>query len=434
MLDNFAAIAGAGLGVGLIASCWGQVKQLLMRVVGLLIVQVTFRNEASPAVAALLNHRFKQMRTSFPTYVAVAKFVRPLNRTQHVGYEMLSEVPTLFWDGWRPLIARLVSKPQVADYTTVTFLRWTFDPEAFLVRAMDEYNAVRSTWATDSRDRYRVIRVHGSGRGRHDNQDDKPAAPVLSAERDIYRPVGWSSEQLGMPSEGRAALDSMALSAEVLDAAQEAQRWFDSQSWYRERRIPWRRGWLLHGRPGTGKTTFVCSIAQSLGMPVYSFDIGSMSNQEFSKHWQQALSNSPAIVLIEDIDAVFHGRENVLDKMGGGLSFDSLLNTIGGIENTDGILLVVTTNNVDKIDPALGIPNGGVSSRPGRLDRMIELKEPGRDGRLKIASRILAGMDEDQITAVVDAGTRDTGAQFQERCSSVALQHYWANRGLKAAG
>ncbi|MBA3707789.1 MAG: ATP-binding protein, partial [Planctomycetes bacterium] len=269
-------------------------------------------------------------------------------------------------------------------------------------------------------------------RGDSDRDGKSAAVPAMSAERDICRPVGWTSDELGMPSEGRAVLDGMALSEDVADAAQEAQRWFASQSWYRERRIPWRRGWLLHGRPGTGKTTFVCGIAQALGIPVYSFDIASMSNQEFAQHWQQALSNSPAMVLIEDVDAVFHGRENVLDKMGGGLSFDSLLNTIGGIENTDGILLVVTTNNVDKIDPALGIPRDGVSSRPGRLDRIIELKEPGREGRLKIARRILAGMDEEVIEQVVDAGGKDTGAQFQERCSTIALQHYWATRDEKA--
>ncbi|MBA3710654.1 MAG: hypothetical protein H0W83_17755, partial [Planctomycetes bacterium] len=139
--DNIAAMAGAGLGIGLLASCWTQVKQVLMRIVGLAIVQVTFRNEASSAVAALLTYRFKKVRTSFPSYVAASKYVRPLHRTQHVGFEMLSEVPAIFLDGWRFLIARMVSSPQAPDYTTVTFLRWTFDPDAFLVRAMDEYNS-----------------------------------------------------------------------------------------------------------------------------------------------------------------------------------------------------------------------------------------------------------------------------------------------------
>jgi hypothetical protein len=106
--------------------------------------------------------------------------------------------------------------------------------------------------------------------------------------------------------------------------------------------------------------------------------------------------NVPCIALIEDIDNVFHGRENISRKHGmmsflmaskkkdgeadqpppSPLTFDCLLNCLDGVDRCDGVFTIVTTNSIDKIDPALGqprkLPDGTVefiSSRPGRIDK-----------------------------------------------------------------
>ncbi len=439
MLPDIATLGAAGLGVGLVTACWGQIRTLAQRAIGLLVVKVTLSdNISNNAIASLLTHQFKKTANSFPTYMGSMKWVKPSEKEQWVGYEILPSFPTVYWDGWRPLVAYVTSSPGQTERGTVTFVRGFFNPDRLIARAMRQYNELSATWSDGvgaKPSRYRIIRLHGAGRARSVGHGNGTAvapngvdpAPIAQ-DRDVFRPIGYTPDQLGVPCEGTKVLDCMALSGDTLSAAVEARRWYESKKWYGERRIPWRRGWLLHGKPGTGKTTFVNGIAQDLGVPVYSFDVGSMSNQEFSEHWSTALSNSPSIVLIEDIDSVFHGRENILGEMGGGLSFDSLLNTIGGITNANGVLLAITTNNVDLIDPALGIPQNGRSSRPGRLDRMIEMSEPSQEGRVKIARRILEGMTEQQIATVVEDGVTDTGAQFQERCSGVALQHYWNER------
>jgi SpoVK/Ycf46/Vps4 family AAA+-type ATPase len=133
----------------------------------------------------------------------------------------------------------------------------------------------------------------------------------------------------------------------------------------------------------------------------------------------------PCVALIEDIDTVFDGRKNIA---GGHLTFDCLLNCLDGIERAGGVLLVVTTNCLDHLDSALGTPTANhVSSRPGRLDRMLEMNELDDAGRRKLCERILAEWPE-TWPEIIDAGRDETGAQFQGRCTQKALQLYWSNK------
>jgi chaperone BCS1 len=77
-----------------------------------------------------------------------------------------------------------------------------------------------------------------------------------------------------------------------------------------------------------------------------------------------------SIILLEDIDAIFHGRESVSDGRRGNeggprVTFSGLLNALDGVRSQEGRILIMTTNHKDKLDPAL--------LRPGRADRCIEL-------------------------------------------------------------
>lgn len=80
------------------------------------------------------------------------------------------------------------------------------------------------------------------------------------------------------------------------------------------------------------------------------------------------------IALIEDIDGVFHGRQNVLrgeSGQGSRLTFDCVLNCLSGVQTADGVFTVITTNHLELVDPALGRPMAsGDASRPGRLDHL----------------------------------------------------------------
>jgi len=164
-----------------------------------------------------------------------------------------------------------------------------------------------------------------------------------------------------------------------------------------------------------------------MDLPIYLLDISTMDNEEFHRAYQTALSQTPAIVLIEDIDAVFNKRENIVAEKGKGLTFDCLLNIISGVESSDGLLLVVTTNHIDQVDPALGVPEpGSMSTRPGRIDRAVEMPVLDEAGREKLARRIMAGCDKSWVEYLVQQGKDDTGAQYEDRCATAALNLYWS--------
>jgi chaperone BCS1 len=220
------------------------------------------------------------------------------------------------------------------------------------------------------------------------------------------------------------SMDNMALSKDMHKIVKDVRFWLKHREWYTERDITHRRGFLLHGKPGNGKTSIIRAIAEDLDLIVHNFDLSSMDNQEFINAWQISKEDGCRIVLLEDFDTVFEGRQNICDSSD--LTFDTILSAIDGIEREDGLLLFVTTNFIDKIDPALGVVDiNGMSSRPGRIDKCVEIGPPDFEGRFKIALRILK--DISLAEEVATLGENDSGAQIQERAISKALSLLWGD-------
>ena len=240
--------------------------------------------------------------------------------------------------------------------------------------------------------------------------------------------------------------------------------WVKSKDWYKEKNIPWKRGWLLYGPPGTGKTALARAFAEDLNMPVYVYQISQMSNQDMLTAWRNMQLNVPCIALIEDIDNVFHGRKNIMQNTammshlfdgdekdngqenGGGsgrfspLTFDTLLNCIDGVDKSNGVFTIITTNDITKIDQAIGQPTTledgtptFISSRPGRIDRAIELTYMLTENKIQMAGRILGEFETamNNVQAHIATNQKETPAQFQEYCSQLAIQEYWKQKEAK---
>ncbi|KAJ7610380.1 P-loop containing nucleoside triphosphate hydrolase protein [Roridomyces roridus] len=180
----------------------------------------------------------------------------------------------------------------------------------------------------------------------------------------------------------RRPLSSIILPAGVLDSlVQDAQEFLQSEDWYTSAGIPHRRGYLLHGPPGTGKTSTIYALAGVLNLEIFSLSLASNVVDDITL--QQAASTVPkhGIFLIEDIDCAFPSREeqeehalgaSVPDPSGTQqrvgpprlVTLSGLLNVIDGVGSEEGRLFFATTNYIDRLDPAF--------LRPGRVDRKIE--------------------------------------------------------------
>jgi SpoVK/Ycf46/Vps4 family AAA+-type ATPase len=292
-----------------------------------------------------------------------------------------------------------------------------------IIAATKTWNAY---WTREQRIRFHIRHAFGTANMLLGEIRQNSAAQAIENEADSellsQRLLEYQMHELGAARLSPAdAASSYALSPAAARVVEDIKYWQNSRSWYRQRGIPWRRGLVLHGPPGSGKTAFARLLAESLDMPIMVFHLNTLRDGELHTNWQDMLHDVPCVALIEDIDTVFRGREN---HAGGQLTFDTLLNCIDGAERTDGVLVCITTNDIRHIDPALGIPCSDGSSRPGRIDCILEFGVLPEACRWQLCRQIVA--DYPALHAdLVAAGAGDTGAQFQERCARLALREFW---------
>lgn len=159
-------------------------------------------------------------------------------------------------------------------------------------------------------------------------------------------------------------LETVLVDDDRVDRLVQDIRWFfASEDWYRDRGVPWRRGYLLHGPPGTGKSSLIRALASELDLTLACIDIAQKDLGDDGL--REALTTTPKKSLIAIEDAVFVGRDTGKEKANSGVSFSGLLNAIDGVAAQEGRALIMTTNHRDQLDPAL--------IRPGRADRHVEL-------------------------------------------------------------
>lgn len=132
---------------------------------------------------------------------------------------------------------------------------------------------------------------------------------------------------------------------------------------YAKADIPFRTGILLHGEPGSGKSSTALAIANELKMNVYIVSLTSlMSDESLSDCFGAIPSNS--IVILEDIDIVSAVKERDKDD-DNGVTMTGMLNVLDGFQSPPGVITIMTTNRLDVLDPAI--------IRPGRVDLMENL-------------------------------------------------------------
>lgn len=150
------------------------------------------------------------------------------------------------------------------------------------------------------------------------------------------------------------------------DILSDISNFLDSKEWYQKRGIPYKRGYLLYGAPGNGKTTLAMSLAKSIGRNIYMLTPTRTTDDEDLMSLFMDL-NPKSVLLIEDVDSVY-GADRQTDNEEVRFSFSTLLNCLDGTLSKEDIIVVFTTNYPENLDSAL--------IREGRIDYKMEVGNP----------------------------------------------------------
>ena len=196
----------------------------------------------------------------------------------------------------------------------------------------------------------------------------------------IYTSFGPEWRKFGQPKAKRA-LPSVILDKGVKETiVRDVKDFMQNGNWYSDRGIPYRRGYLLYGPPGSGKTSFIQALAGELD---YNICILNLSEQNLTDdRLNHLMNNMPerSILLLEDIDAAFNNRKTlsqnqelnstpsrsqfqVHSNYNTSITFSGLLNALDGVTSSEETITFMTTNHPEKLDPAI--------MRPGRVDFKI---------------------------------------------------------------
>ncbi|KZT66896.1 P-loop containing nucleoside triphosphate hydrolase protein [Daedalea quercina L-15889] len=264
----------------------------------------------------------------------------------------------------------------------------------------------------------------------------------------------WASNNLNnwinITSNPKRAIQTIILDPGVKEMLlEDAHEFLNSQPWYAARGIPFRRGYLLYGAPGSGKSSLIQSIAGELGLDVYIITLSRSGLDDNSLY--ELIGGLPkrCIALMEDIDAAFKqgitrdlpphnvpkGEEDGVaasmpplipepSHFDPRVTLSGLLNALDGIGAQEGRILFATTNNFSALDPAL--------RRPGRMDVHVEFKLASKyqAGELFKCFYMPSGGDgRDNMNDIEKECSEELAVQFSgiipdRRLSMASLQGY----------
>ena len=466
---------GAVLGTvfGVVIKGWKSIKEFFSSFTSIFITHIEFDDErTSKIVLSYLIQNYKRYQPRRRVFSGRHDSFRN-GKFGHISFEMFNQT-LMFWNGWIPFWYVLKKEQQTEENktsficwdkpetpplkATLVFWRFTIDADKIIEAASKFRNEMY--WNKSDQRRFFIKKVPDP------NQDGlKRYSAGTNLEwfnEGIYRLSGYNQSELGKAysvEDGKSATENLYFPPHVKSLIEEAKTWHKLKDWYVKRGIAWKRGWCLYGPPGTGKTALVRAIAEDLDMPLFVYSLGHMTDTDLERSWNDMQAHTPCIALFEDFDTVFHGRENIYGKPNlaeqiaaagakvgeiksetsankGQLSFGCLLNCIDGADKANGIFTVITTNHIDKLDIALGQPRTNddgtvefISTRPGRIDKAIELGYMQDNEKVLFAEKIFSedpkGLEIMLKNVNDNPGVKETPAQFQERCTQLALELLW---------
>jgi cell division protease FtsH len=236
---------------------------------------------------------------------------------------------------------------------------------------------------------------------------------------------GKSKAKMVSKDSPKVTFSDVAGADEAIEELREIKEFLENPAKFQSMGAKIPKGVLLYGPPGTGKTLLARAVAGEAGVPFFSISgsdfvemfvgVGASRVRDL---FEQAKANAPAIIFMDEIDAV--GRHRGAG-MGGGhdereQTLNQLLVEMDGFDVRTTVILIAATNRPDILDPAL--------LRPGRFDRQITVDRPdllGREAILKIHARGKPLGDDIDINALARQTPGFTGADLANLVNEAAL-------------
>jgi cell division protease FtsH len=181
--------------------------------------------------------------------------------------------------------------------------------------------------------------------------------------------------------------------------------------------IPRKRGLILAGKPGTGKTLISkVLMSNSPGITCLAADPALLVHARYIRELYDIAGDlKPSIVFLEDIDLIGESRSGPGAR---GDALNELLDILDGVKECSEVVTIATTNYAEALDDAL-------SQRPSRFDRIITMRPPGRELRREIVRNLCRRIPLDQAVQdhVVSMTEGYTPAQVQEVIYGLVIQH-----------
>lgn len=180
----------------------------------------------------------------------------------------------------------------------------------------------------------------------------------------------------------------------------------DTSEWYKKHSIPFKRGYLFYGKPGTGKTSTISAIATFLKRKIYKLNLVApgLCDNTLMEAVNTVKENS--ILVMEDIDSLFGVHRDKHENFS--TTFSGLLNVIDGLGDPKGHIFIMTTNYHEKIDPAL--------KRKGRIDLELEFNCCCKENSRLMFLKFYPGCEDE---------AEEFSSKIPNDCTPAQLQHHF---------
>jgi hypothetical protein len=224
-----------------------------------------------------------------------------------------------------------------------------------------------------------------------DRRDNKPRLHVVGSSNRCI--VGCKWDDLVLDYKVRTMLKD------------DFESFFERQAWFRANKLPFRRGYLLHGPPGNGKSTAIRAMMTSRGLTAYTMTLftDQQDDSDLNNLFELAVKNRPSMVLLEDLDRAFPKTGETKSR----ISLQALLNALDGVGTGEGIVVVATANEPTILDPA-------ILRRPGRFDRVVHFPNPSAELRQQYLQQLNPSLPPRHLKMAVEVAEGLSFAQLRE--------------------